>query len=265
MQENLNLNLKNPHLNGEPFFWKAGPVGVLMLHGFTATPLEMRAAGERLHALGYSVLAPLLPGHGTRPADLNQVHWQDWVAAADAEFLRLRENCAHVFILGESMGAVAALYLATLRPEASGVLAFSPAVRVRLSRWQRLQLRLMAPVLASVPKGRLDRADAWQGYPVNPLKGVQQLLSMQQALLARIHLICMPVLVAQGRLDTTIDPRSGSIILAGIPAQIKRQLWYESSSHVVLIDEEIDTVVRDLAAFINHALASAGPGGKGSA
>ncbi len=257
MQRTLNPNLKNPHLNGEPFYWQAGPVGVLMLHGFTATPVEVRTAGERLYARGYSVNGPMLPGHGTRAADLNRMHWQDWVAGAEAEYLRLREHCEQVFLLGESMGALVALYLATMHPEAAGVLAYSPALRVRLSRLQRLEMRLMAPILPSVPKGRLDSADRWQGYLVNPLKAVLQLLAMQRAFLARMHLIRQPLLVAQGRLDTTIQPQVGAMILAGVSSTLKQQVWYERSAHVVLIDEEIDAVMSDMLAFIQKALALA--------
>ena len=257
MEQVLNQNLKNPHLNGEPFFWEAGPVGVVMLHGFTATPVEVRAAGERLHARGYSVAGPLLPGHGSRPEDLNRVRWQDWVGAAEQEYLRLREKCEHVFILGESMGAVAGLYLATQHPEAAGVLAFSPALRVRISRFQQVQARLLAPFIASVPKGRLDADDRWQGYPVNPLKGVVQLLDLQEALLARMHLIRQPVLVVQGRLDTTIDPRSGEFILAGVSSRLKRLRWFEASSHVVLIDQQIDAVIEETVKFMQQALAQA--------
>ena len=249
-----NPNLRNPHLNGEPFFWQAGPVGVLLLHGFTATPVEVRPAADKLSSLGYSVAGPLLPGHATRPADLNRVHWQDWVGAAEMAFRDLRANCAKVFIGGKSMGAVAALYLATQHPEAAGVLAFAPAVRIRLSASKTLQLRLLAPFIESVPKGGLDVEDQWQGYRVNPLKGVLQLLAMQRALLARLHLIRQPLLVVQGRLDTTIDPRVGEMILAGVSSTVKELRWFEHSSHAVLLDQELDSVIDLVAQFMERAI-----------
>ena len=249
-----NPNLRNPHLNGEPFFWQAGPVGVLLLHGFTATPVEVRAAADKLSSLGYSVAGPLLPGHATRPADLNRVRWRDWVDAAELAYRDLRASCARVFIGGELMGAVVALYLATEHPEAAGVLAFSPALRIRLSRFKQLQVRALAPFVAAVPKGGLDVEDQWQGYPVNPLKGVVQLLELQRALLARLHLIRQPVLVVQGRLDTTIDPRVGEMILAGVSSNIKELRWFERSSHVVLIDQELDSVIEVVAQFMDRAV-----------
>jgi hypothetical protein len=34
---NQNAMIHNPHLEGDAFFWEGGPVGVLLLHGYTAS------------------------------------------------------------------------------------------------------------------------------------------------------------------------------------------------------------------------------------
>lgn len=245
-----NANLHNPHLNAEPFFLEGGPTGVLLSHGFTATPAEARLAGERLHARGYTVIGPLLPGHATQPSDLNRVKWQDWVEAGESAYQRLKERCERVWLGGESMGALVALYLASRHPEAAGVLAFAPAIRLQLSPLQIAQLRLMAPFIESRPKGSLDASNQWQGYPVNPLRGVVQLLDFQQAVAARLHLITRPLLVMQGRFDTTVDPRVGEILCAGVSSQVKKVVWMEQSSHVILVDQEVDRAVEIVSEFI---------------
>lgn len=41
-----------------------GSHGVLLLHGFGDTPQTLALLARRLRKTGYSVLAPLLPGHG---------------------------------------------------------------------------------------------------------------------------------------------------------------------------------------------------------
>jgi len=73
--------LRNSHLDGDAFFWQAGKMGALLIHGFTATTAEVRLLGEYLHARGYTISAPLLPGHGTSPAEMNRCKWQDWTRA----------------------------------------------------------------------------------------------------------------------------------------------------------------------------------------
>jgi carboxylesterase len=259
----MNLNLHNPQLNGAPFFWEGGPVGILLLHGFTATPVEVRSAGEILHAHGYTVAGPLLPGHGTQPSELNRVHWQDWVQAAEDNYQRLAAQCSRVFLAGESMGAVTALYLATAHPEASGVIVFSPAVRLRLSLWDRWVLRLLAPFVESVKKGSLDAEGRWQGYQVNPLKATLQLLELQREVFGRMHLIRQPLFVALGRYDTTIDLRSGELVMQGVQSDHKELHWFEQSNHVILVDDELPEVMAAVEKFMEEETYPPAPSLKG--
>ena len=84
-----NPNLFNPHLEGDPFFWEGGPTGILLVHGFTATPAEVRLLAKILHERGFTVAGPLLPGHGTKPEDLNRVRWQDWVEEGEKAYRQL--------------------------------------------------------------------------------------------------------------------------------------------------------------------------------
>lgn len=245
-----NPNLHNPHLNGEPFFWQAGPIGILMIHGFTATPVEVRMVAERLHPHGYTVSAPLLPGHGTHPDDLNRVRWQDWVAKAEESYQQLKQTCQKVYLLGESMGALVALYLAAEHREAEGVIASAPAIRLQISPVQKAALPLISLFRASTPKGGLDASSNWQGYPVNPLKGVQQLFRFQKEVERRLPEIVQPILVLMGRHDTTVHPEAGKFILERVSSPYKSLVWFENSSHVILIDQEVDAAAERIERFI---------------
>ena len=74
-----------PVLEGaEAWHYDGGHVGVLLLHGFTGSPVSVRPWGEHLAAAGLSVSVPRLPGHGTRWQDANRTLWQDWYAEASA-------------------------------------------------------------------------------------------------------------------------------------------------------------------------------------
>src|SRR4030042_845478 len=114
--------LRNPQLEGSSFYWKAGPTGVLLCHGFTATTAEVRLLGQVLFAQGYTVAPPLLPGHGTTPQDCNRYSWQDWYASVEQTYQQLASLCKRVMIGGESTGALLILYLASQHPEISGIL-----------------------------------------------------------------------------------------------------------------------------------------------
>src|SRR6516162_10481900 len=58
------------------------PVGVVVLiHGLTDSPYSLRHVAERYREHGFVAIGLRLPGHGTVPAGLTDVRWQDWMAA----------------------------------------------------------------------------------------------------------------------------------------------------------------------------------------
>lgn len=232
----------NPHLQGEPFFWQGGPIGVLLIHGFTATTAEVRLLGKILHEQGYTISAPLLPGHYTNPDDLNKVKWQQWVDTAETSYRQLSEKCQHIFVGGESTGGLLSLYLASEHPEVISVLAYAPALKLKNSRFIRLILPVMAQFVSYVPKEDKDRDLQWQGYPVNPLKGVQQLLKLQDIVYNRLHRIQQPLLIVQGRLDASVHPSVPGTIASLVRSNLISIHWMHHSSHVVILDKELDQV-----------------------
>src|SRR5262249_50914792 len=58
-------------------------LGCLLVHGFTATPAEMRPLGEALAARGFPVRGVRLAGHGTSVEDLARTGWRDWYASVE--------------------------------------------------------------------------------------------------------------------------------------------------------------------------------------
>ncbi len=62
----------------EPFHLKAKGPKILFIHGFTATPTEVRPIGDFLHKKKYDIYSVLLPGHGTTPEDLQTKKLDDW-------------------------------------------------------------------------------------------------------------------------------------------------------------------------------------------
>ena len=91
---------------------KNGHIGIVLVHGFTGSPAAMRPWAEYLNARGYSVRVPLLPGHGTKPADLNEVAWPAWPAKVTAEITELQKHCSQIFVAGLSMGGGTTLHVA---------------------------------------------------------------------------------------------------------------------------------------------------------
>lgn len=251
-------NLFNPHLEGDPFMWKAGPVGILLAHGLTATPAEVRPLALYLHEQGYTVAGPLLAGHGTSPQDLNRTPWQAWVKGVEKTYHHLAACCDTVFVGGESTGAMVALYLASRQADIAGILTYAPAIRLALSRVDTVKLHVLAPFMTAVPKGPIDAREFWQGYRVNPLRSALQLMQLQQAVRPRLPGIQQPIMIVQGQFDMTIHPTSGQMIYDEIGSTYKEFHWLENSNHVVIIDKERHKVSDLTLKFIQRVMGEQG-------
>jgi alpha-beta hydrolase superfamily lysophospholipase len=58
------------------------PVGaVVLLHGLTDSPYSLRHIARRYRDRGFVAVAIRMPGHGTVPAGLTDIEWEDWDAA----------------------------------------------------------------------------------------------------------------------------------------------------------------------------------------
>jgi carboxylesterase len=247
--------LHNPHLEGESFFWEGGPVGVLLSHGYTATTAEVRLLAGRLHEEGYTVSAPLLAGHGTKPDDLNHVTWQDWVNSAKKSYAQLESHCGKIFLGGESMGGLVALYLASQHPEAAGVMLYAPAIKLVMSPLDKIKLYVGSLFMPYTKRESLDASDKWQGYhPELPLKGIVQTLRMQDAVRQRLKQIRQPVILFQSRKDLTVHPSAGEMILQGVSSTVKEHHWMEKSAHAILLDCELDEVANLTLRFAEKVL-----------
>ncbi|WPL17169.1 Thermostable monoacylglycerol lipase [Thiorhodovibrio winogradskyi] len=85
--------------------------GVLLLHGMSDGPYSLRVLGEALHAKGYRVLGLRMPGHGTAPAGLLTVTWEDMAAATRLGTRHLEHvlDGKPLHVMGYSTGAALAL------------------------------------------------------------------------------------------------------------------------------------------------------------
>ncbi len=247
--------IRNPHLDGDPFFWPAGKTGALLLHGYTATTAEVRPLAKYLLDRDYTVSGPLLPGHGTTPQDMNRCHWRDWTDAVERSSRDLAAQCERVFVCGESMGGLLSLYLASDHPEIAGVVLYAPALGVaKLS--DALTARLMSrfvPYAAKKPGAASDADARWKGYTVNAVPALVQMLELQGQVRKRLPRIHQPLLILQGRLDKSIDLASGDRIIRGVASADKHLVWFERSTHCVILDCEYERAAEMTAGFMaNH-------------
>jgi carboxylesterase len=242
--------MQHPQLDGEALFWPGNSIGFLLIHGFTATTTEVRPLAAFLHELGYTVSAPLLPGHGTTPQELNKKKWTDWVLCVEKAYQHLQRTCRVIFIGGESMGGLLSLYHAKMHPEVAGILLYAPALKVL----QLGKAQLLSTVRDFRWKKGGDQSMPWKGYRVVPLKASRQLYKFQNIVFRMLPGITQPTLIHQGRKDRSLDLRGPDILLKRLGSKDKTLLWFEKSQHCILLDQEFDQVAAASLAFIQRIL-----------
>ncbi|MBU1661650.1 MAG: alpha/beta fold hydrolase [Chloroflexi bacterium] len=237
----------------EPFFFPGGPAGVLLVHGFTGAPKEMRWMGEYLAKQGFTVLGVRLAGHATQPKDMLRVTWQDWLTSVEDGWHLLRGAADQIFVAGLSMGGVLALLFAS-HFKVAGVIAMStpyempPDPRLRFIKW----LRWIYP---SAPKGQSDWHDPeperdhidYPNYPTTAIVELQKLLAEMRAALPWVT---APTLLMHSRQDGGVAPANMEKIYARLGSHDKHILWVENSGHVIVRDLEKERVFRAANEFI---------------
>lgn len=92
------------------------PVGaVVFLHGLTDSPYSLRHLARRYRDKGFVSVAIRIPGHGTVPAGLTGVGWEDWLAATRLAVREARRRVgptAPLHLVGFSNGGALALMYA---------------------------------------------------------------------------------------------------------------------------------------------------------
>jgi len=245
---------RHAHLDPAPFFLEGGPVGALLIHGFTGSPPEMRLIGDTLHRRGITVSGPLLPGHGTSVEDMNRCRWTDWTGHVEKALGKLQASCEIVFVGGLSMGSVLTLYLAARHPKLRGAIAYSPAV------WPADRLIYLAPVLKYLipkrPKSEgSDLTDpeadlrlwSYEQYPTFAAHEFLKLLHRARRLLPQVT---CPLLIVHSTLDQSIHPTSARRTHERVGSPDKEWVTLHNSGHCITVDSEWETVAEKTHAFI---------------
>lgn len=245
----------------DPFFLPAGRTGCLLIHGFTATPFDMRFFGEHLHAAGLTVNAVRLAGHATSADDMERVSWRDWVCSVRDGLATLAASTDRRVVVGQSLGSLLALDLAADHPDdVHAVVPISTALMT-----SSLLLNQLGPLFSWVPtilprgwrywaKGSSDVADpdaraAAKTYREVPLRAVGELTQFQQYVRPKLRAVRQPALAIHSRQDHTCPVENLEILERELAGDVQ-SLMLENSYHVVSIDRDRELVADAISTFI---------------
>ncbi len=247
-------------LVNQPFFWRGdNGKGILLVHGWTSTPYEVRRLGKFLFENGYTVLGIQLTGHGTVPKDLEDVKYQQWIEDVENGYEKLKETCDQVYVAGTSIGANLALILAQQKKDVAGLVLMATPHKMRIEKTVlffakallffgfNYRKKIYPPTFGS--RSTITRLISYQSYPV---KSVLEAFKLVQKARKNLGAITQPCLIMQSTSDHIVSRGSLESIYNDIGSKLKKKIYIKKAYHTFISDIKNEHVFNDILEFLEE-------------
>ena len=245
---------------------------IIMVHGYPSTPYCYTYAAQRAYQAGYDVYAPLLPGFGTKPADLYNTTFSQWYAFLKNFYEDKRIEYEYLYVLGTSMGGSMTLRLGeefSGTPEAPDALVtvaapvFLNDLRLgAIQNWGYYIMRIIAlfvpainPKIHTGDKEVNDGNELWIGYSGSFVRGGVSFMHALKQIRKNLDHITVPLLAIHDEGDKTISFKNLSVIQSAVNAHpfVARPTAMQAThrKHVLLMYKSVQEELMDeILAFL---------------
>ncbi len=235
--------------------------GVLLLHGFGDTPQTFGLLAEHLHTAGFSVRAPLLPGHGRSLNEFAKSRRSEWLAVARQELATLRKRYPSVGVVGLSMGGALATILGSESSETKALVLIAPYLGMRFSyRVASMSHWMWGPLLGIRPsrvKGSIldpDEQAKNLGHGVYTGRLLHELWRLARDARRSLHAVTAPTLIIQSRQDPRVVGSIAEDAIKKIGAKEKKLIWVEGAGHILTVDYGREQAFEEIRSWLNAYL-----------
>ena len=247
---------------------------VLLFHGLTGNPFEMKKYGMFLYKLGFDVFCYTFPGHGERMDEIYSVTREDWCDFAQNKYDKLRSNYENFFVSGLCMGASVAIYIAENNSNVSGVISLSTTLYLDGICMPKY-IFLLPIALNPVHKYYYTFADdntlgikneetrtklakimakTTIGMDNYPLCCVHELLKLSKNVRKHLKKVSCPILLIHSVLDNLTSPKSAKVVFKNIASKTKKYVELNNSFHMILYDNEKKIVFESVKKFFDSIM-----------
>lgn len=253
--------------------------GVLLIHGLTGVPAEMKFVARHLHRAGYSIYAPLLAGHGIDKETLVKTRWQEWLngIVLDAESFGKKVDALYTagICVGGKLGMMAArhtnikaaaIYSPCFRYDGWNVPWYYKLAPVALPIVTRLPWWKNKSYLETDSLGVKDErlryfmegAEAEGVIDEFPVQSLLEMYHLGEAVKCQLPNMITPTLILHSKEDDLSSPNNARIIAAKIGAPHELH-FIDDSYHMIHVDRQNRKVAQLTAAFFerNYAIDAA--------
>lgn len=249
--------------------------GVLLIHGLTGVPAEMKFVARALNRVGYSVYAPLLAGHGQGIKTLCQSRWQDWLDSVMHAARQLQGEVETVYAAGICVGGKLGMMAANRMPQTIKAAAiYSPCFRydgwnvpwyyklapiglpfmVHFPWWRYKTYAETDSMGIKNPRLRQFMASAETEDVIDefPAISLLEMYRLGEATKRALPRMTTPTLILHAEEDDLSHPRNARIIANRIGAQHQLE-WIKDSYHMIHVDAQHKFVAQITADFFSEA------------
>ena len=235
----------------------SGSRGVLLFHGFGDTPQTFALLANELHAVGFGVRAPLLPGHGRSVEEFVVSRRNEWLEFARVELAGFKERYAVVSVVGLSMGSAVSAILAAENPDLNALILIAPYFGMRLNyRAASMSHWIWGPIAGTVksksPNSIHDPVEREKnlGYGVYTGRLLYELWRLARRARLSLPQIHQPTLLIQSREDPRVAPSIAERAFSSLGATDKRLVWTEGAGHIITVDYGRERVFEEVRAWL---------------
>ena len=254
------LYKKDKDILDKPFYFEGNNgKAVLLVHGWTTTPYELRRLGVYLNEKGYTVDAPMLLGHGTFPGELENLKWEDWFRGVENSYAQLKKDFSEVYVAGTSMGSSLAVLLAAKNKDVSGVVLMATPYELR----SRKIMEVLGSFLLKLGKKYYSKSYPLKfrfspmfitrmiSYQSFPIKNVLEIFRLSDEVKKVASNVCQPALVIQSSQDHVVTKRSVEKLYRKLGSKNKKKIILEKAYHTFISDIKNEHIFEDIFNFLN--------------
>ena len=236
----------------KPFTIESGKRAVLLLHGFTGNPNDVKRLGRYLAERNYTVHAPLYKGHGLDPLTLVQSNPQDWWDSVVEGYDILREKgYEEIAVAGVSLGGVFSLKLGVERPMKAIVTMSAPAIAKSPDSLQNriIDYAINYKKLSGKYDANKDTREAISELVQMP--SLTTLQTMINETSSKLNTVNTPVHVLRGLEDDPYYCESADLIYRSVKSRIKSVKTFINSGHILTLGKEKELVYEEVFRFLD--------------
>ena len=246
-------------------FYNDSTVCILIFHGLSATPFDMKYLAESFSKRGYDVFVPIIPYHGMSFDHLLQLKDPTELYEWGKELIfQKKQEYDKLIVLGFSLGAGMTFVAETSKPTADAYIGISTG---GIFSWM---LRLFSFVyrfikIKSIPFSLPSNYDKslidndyleWKMEHMNkmPMSVLVHAVRHSKHLKKVVKKLVTPVLIINGVKDLTTSKKATTYVVKNASSKIRKGFLVKDGGHLLLNTEFYDIIFEEIITFIHQVL-----------